>query len=84
MPRLSIDVSPAEHQQLKVIAALKGQSIKDYVLSRSLSDSPDTSNMSETEALAALKDLLSERMSQETIAISPSEIKKAALRRLHQ
>ena len=27
MPRLSIDVTPEEHQKLKAIAALKGQSI---------------------------------------------------------
>ena len=34
MPRLSIDISPEQHQKLKAIAALKGQSIKEYVLNR--------------------------------------------------
>ena len=38
MPRLSIDITPEEHQKLKAIAALKGESIKDYVLKRTLDD----------------------------------------------
>ena len=40
MPRLSIDISPEDHPKLKAIAALKGQSIKDYVLGRALGDVP--------------------------------------------
>ena len=32
MPRLSINIAPEEHRKLKAIAALKGESIKDYVL----------------------------------------------------
>lgn len=36
MPRLSIEISDQEHQWLKTTAALTGQSIKDYVLSRAL------------------------------------------------
>lgn len=36
MPRLSIEISDQEHQWLKATAALKGQSLKDYVLSRTL------------------------------------------------
>ena len=36
MPRLSIDISAHEHQQIKAMAALKGQGIKEYVLSRAL------------------------------------------------
>jgi hypothetical protein len=40
MARLSIDITPEEHQKLKAIAALRGQSIKDYVLNRTLSCSP--------------------------------------------
>ena len=37
--RLSIEISPKQHQRLKASAALNGQSIKDYVLSRTLPDS---------------------------------------------
>ena len=36
MPRLSIDITPEQHKRLKASAALCGQSIKDYVLERSL------------------------------------------------
>ena len=36
MPRLSIDITEDEHRALKASAALKGCSIKDYVLERTL------------------------------------------------
>ena len=39
--RLSIEVSPEQHQRLKSVAALSGQSIKDYVLDRVLPDEED-------------------------------------------
>jgi Antitoxin ParD len=32
MSRISIDVSPEEHRKLKAIAALRGKSMKDYLL----------------------------------------------------
>ena len=64
MPRLSIDVTPEEHQKLKAIAALKGQSIKDYVLNRTLSEVPALEGMSEAEALSALTDFLKPRIDQ--------------------
>lgn len=62
MPRLSIDVSPEEHQKLKVMAALRGQSLKDFVLSAALGDAPDLSGLSEEQALAALKGALQPRI----------------------
>ena len=58
MPRLSIDITPEEHQKLKAIAALKGESIKDYVLKRTLGDAPALDDMSEDEAVSALTDFL--------------------------
>jgi uncharacterized protein (DUF1778 family) len=58
MPRLSIDITPEEHRQLKAIAALKGKSIKDYVLKRTLGDAPALNDMSEDEAVAALSNFL--------------------------
>lgn len=64
MPRLSIDITPEEHQKLKAIAALKGESIKDYVLKRTLGDAPDLDNMNEEEAVAALADFLRPRIEQ--------------------
>ncbi|KZY38057.1 hypothetical protein A3731_27590 [Roseovarius sp. HI0049] len=64
MPRLSIDITPEEHQKLKAIAALKGESIKDYVLKRTLGDAPALDDMSEAEAVFALTDFLSPRIEQ--------------------
>ena len=64
MPRLSIDISPEEHQKLKAIAALKGVSIKDYVLKRALGDAPALNDMTEDEAVSALADFLRPRIEQ--------------------
>lgn len=36
MSRISIDVSDEEHRKLKAMAALKGQSLKDFMLQRTL------------------------------------------------
>lgn len=47
--RLSIEVSPEQHQRLKASAALNGQSIKDYVLSRTLPDSGEQAALEELE-----------------------------------
>lgn len=64
MPRLSIDVTPEEHQKLKAIAALNGESIKEYVLKRTLGDAPALDGMSEDEAMAALVNFLRDRIAQ--------------------
>ena len=64
MPRLSIDISPEDHQKLKAIAALKGQSIKDYVLGRALGDTPALARMSEGQAFTALANFLEPRIEQ--------------------
>lgn len=64
MPRLSIDITPEEHQKLKAIAALRGQSLKDYVLHRALGDAPTVDGMTEDEALNALTDYLKPRIDQ--------------------
>ena len=55
MGRISIDVTAEEHQRLKALAALRGQSIKDFVLSSTLGAS------GATEALAQLEALLDDR-----------------------
>lgn len=36
MSRLSIDLTPEQHQKIKAIAALQGKSIKEYVLAQIL------------------------------------------------
>jgi len=47
--RLSIEISPEQHQRLKASAALQGQSIKDYVLERTLPDSGEQTALQELE-----------------------------------
>lgn len=50
MPRLSFEITDQQYQALKVAAALKGQSIEDYVLERAFADISEVSNMSEDDA----------------------------------
>lgn len=59
MRRLSIDISPKQHQRLKAAAALRGKSIKEYVLERSLPDE------AEEVAFEALESCLEERSTME-------------------
>ena len=54
--RLSIEITPDQHQKLKALAALQGKSIKDYVLERTL---PDTD---QAAALRELEDFLEPRL----------------------
>lgn len=53
MGRISIDVTDSEHKKLKTLATLRGQSIKDYVLERTLGTAE-----TETAALRELEKLL--------------------------
>lgn len=85
MPRLSIDITPEQHQKLKAIAALRGQSIKEFVLQRTLADAPATEEMTEEQAFAVLSDHLQPRLEQaqrgELSGKSFEEIRKEARRR---
>ncbi len=47
--RLSIEVTKDQHQQLKVSAALQGQSIKNYVLERALPNAAEQAVLHELE-----------------------------------
>ena len=52
MSRISIDVTDDEHKKLKALAALRGKSIKDYVLERTLgTDGSDDAALRELEEL---------------------------------
>lgn len=59
MSRISIDVTAEEHQKLKALAALKGKSIKDFVIERTLGEEGDKS---QEAALQQLESLLDERV----------------------
>ncbi len=56
--KLSIDLSPQQHQHLKAAAALEGKTIKAYVLERAFSGMPDSSN----QDLSPLEKVLNARM----------------------
>ncbi len=62
MHRLSIEVTPEQHQRLKAIAALHGKTIKDYVLERVLPLIPERDDLTETEALHQLETFLKPRI----------------------
>ena len=62
MRRLSIEVTPEQHQRLKAIAALYGKTIKDYVLERALPPLPEMDALTETEALHQLETFLKPRI----------------------
>ena len=54
--RLSIDVTTEQHQHLKALAVLQGQSIKEYVLERTLPD------LEAQQALKTLEHFLGRRI----------------------
>ncbi len=73
MRRLSIEMTPEQHQRLKAIAALSGKSLKQYVLERVLpplgeendtedSAKEDAEEMTEEEALHRLEMFLKPRI----------------------
>ena len=57
MSRISIDVTEDEHKKLKAMAALRGQSIKDYVLERTMG-----TDEADNDALVELEKLLDRRI----------------------
>ena len=59
MSRISIDVSPEQHRKLKAIAALRGKTIKDYLLEGKIDLGRDDSQ----DALAELEAFLDGRIS---------------------
>ncbi len=53
MGRLSIEVTEAQHQKIKALAALSGLSIKDYILRQTLAPTLEAEAMREMEAKIA-------------------------------
>jgi hypothetical protein len=63
MSRLSIELTPEQHQRLKAMAALSGQTMKDYILARALPSLPEERDaLSEEEALHQLEVFLKPRI----------------------
>ncbi|QDC07769.1 antitoxin [Oceanicola sp. D3] len=82
MPRLSIDITAEEHRKLKAIAALRGQSIKDFVMSQALGDDRGAASDEEKAALEELRAFLAPRLDAiergETYEVSMDEIIREA------
>ena len=70
--RLSIEISPEEHQRLKAAAALQGKSIKDYVLERTLPSKDENQALRELESF--LKPRIDAAMNGERSTQSVDEI----------
>lgn len=58
MSRISIDVTEDEHRRLKALAALKGVSLKDYLVKNALNFNEED----EEQALAELENFLNDRV----------------------
>ena len=58
MSRISIDVTDAQHQKLKALAALQGKTIKEFVLASTLEQADDDAK----QALHELETLLELRL----------------------
>jgi predicted transcriptional regulator len=74
MPRLSIELTAEQHKRLKAIAALRGQSIKDYVFQQSLGDLPTTEQAALQQLEALLRPRVAEAERGEVVTTSATEI----------
>jgi uncharacterized protein (DUF1778 family) len=72
MSRISIEVSPEEHQKLKALAALQGKSMKAFVMERLLPEM-------EEAALDELENLLDERIAHHQSAGTPGKSSARAI-----
>lgn len=64
MSRLSIEIAESQHQQIKAMAALRGISIKDYILERTLPSEAAATDNPEAAALAQLEAFLKPRIAE--------------------
>lgn len=60
MSRLSIEVTPEQHQLLKAMAALQGKSIKDFILDKILPQ--EVAEQAQSYSAQQLEDLLQQRL----------------------
>ncbi len=79
MNRISIDVTPEQHQRLKALAALQGKSVEQFVLESTL-------GIDANDDLSALEALLDQRHREALVGVknsrSVSEIFQDARRKL--
>lgn len=51
MSRLSIEIQPEQHRQIKTLATFEGMTIKEYILSRTLPRKADNDEIDTTKKL---------------------------------
>ena len=62
MSRLSIEITESQHQRIKALAALRGVSLKDFILERTLTNEDNVSDAEEKKALDELRRFLEPRI----------------------
>ena len=78
--RLSIEISPEQHQQIKMMAALQGKSIKDLVLGR-LFDETNDEDATWKELMSLLHDRIKTAQNGGMSKKTPHEIAQEVLKR---
>ena len=80
MSRLSIEITPKEHQQIKAMAALQGKTIKDLVMER-LFSKPSDDDTDWLEFTAFLKDRIDKAMTSPPSPMSLDDIAQDVIQR---
>ena len=82
--RLSIEVTQEQHQRLKAVSALGGQSIKDDVLERVFQPLPEINAASEEQALRQLEAFFQPRVEAAEQGIVVNKSVLAIFEEIHQ
>ncbi len=64
MSRLSIELTQEQHEQLRALAKLHGQTVKDYILHRTLPQLPQNESLPGQETLQRLEAFLTPRIAE--------------------
>ncbi|MDA7876790.1 hypothetical protein N9A89_01845 [Akkermansiaceae bacterium] len=78
MSRLSIEIEPEQHRQIKTLATFAGMSIKEFILTKTL-NSKDTTDrlLSEPQNAKRLRDALAEEQKEELVFETVADLKDA-------
>lgn len=83
MSRLTIEVTNEQHQHIKVMAAMQGQSIKDYIIDRVFLDDKERQEQMAWEQLKTLLNVRLDAMRQQgASAKTVQDITESALQSL--
>lgn len=74
MSRLTLEVSSEQHQQIKVMAAMKGQTIKDYIIGKLFHHEESQDERAAWETLKTLLDSRLEHMKNK--GVSPRTVQE--------